>query len=101
MSTEIEQLQSRIDRLKRDLVEAEGQMEKIMNDSTRPEEHNIYGIKTMDDWNKLAWSGRWLSNYRPGYIAVFEPHGGGSYGGIYGPLADELGKLCSFDIHQP
>ena len=92
MSTEIEQLQSRINDLRRDLESAEAAMTKIMNDSTRPEEHNIYGIRTMEDWQEQAMRGKWLCNYRPGYIAVFEPRGGGSYGGIYGALADELGK---------
>jgi len=92
MSTEIERLEYRILLAKKELAEAESVLERWMNDSTPPEKHNIYSIKTREDWNKQAWRGCWLANYRPGYIAVFEPRGGGSYGGIYGALADELGK---------
>ena len=103
MSTEIEQLQSRIDRLRHDLEEAEAQMTRVMTDSTPPEAYNIYGIKTVADWQHQAWRGCWRGNYRPGYIAVFEPRGGGSYGGIYGALADELGAQLdswNFGIYQ-
>ena len=103
MSTEIEQLQSRIDRLRYDLDKAEAEMTRIINDSTPPEQQNIYSIRTMEDVNRVLMGGRWLCNYRPGYIAVFEPRGGGSYGGIYGALADELGKIHdphNFDVYE-
>lgn len=103
MTTEIEALESRIRHCRDELQKAEAELQRIMNDSRRPEENNIYGIKTREDWNRQAWRGCWLANYRPGYIAVFEPNGGGSYGGIYGALADELGKeedAWNFGIYQ-
>ena len=78
MNTEIEQLESRIARLRSDLENSEAELQKIMSDSRPPE--NIYDIKTMEDVHRQLYRGCWLANYRPGYIAVFEPNGGGSYG---------------------
>lgn len=101
MTTEIEQLESKISRLKQELASAEEDLVRVMSDSRPPE--SIYGIETMEDVRQHLQRGCWLANYRPGYIAVFEPCGGGSYGGIYGALADELGAThdrWNFDIYQ-
>ncbi len=101
MQTEIEQLESKILRLRDDLAKAEAELDRVMTDSNPPE--NIYCIKTMEDVRHQLHRGCWLGNYRPGRIAVFEPNGGGSYGGIYGPLADELGAIYdkwNFEVYQ-
>ncbi len=105
MSTEIEVIEYKISRLRRDLAEAEKRLEEMMTDSRPPEKDNIAGIKTREDWYRVQARGCWLANYRPGYIAVFEPahNGGGSYGGIYGALADELGQeydSWNFGVYQ-
>lgn len=103
MSTEIEQLESTIRRLRHDLAKEEAKLERWMTDSRPPEKDNIYGINTMEKVNEFLMRGYWLCNYTPGYIALFMPNGGGSYGGIYGALADELGAMhdrWNFDVHK-
>lgn len=99
--TEIEAIERKIANLRADLAKEEARLASWMADSKPPE--SIYGIKTMEDVQRQLYRGCWLANYTPGRIAVFEPNGGGSYGCIYGPLADELGAQYdkwNFDVHH-
>lgn len=52
---------------------------------------------------KLADGAYYLTNYRPGEMAIFARSNGGGYGKIKGPLAEKLGPihdLHNFRVHQ-